>query len=1771
MQLTELIAKMNNLSNDAEVACFYKSLRQDALIWEGLHQLTSDQISLELFPNHKLPLHPGTVGLIAFDKAVVPEDLYNGGISSVQLEKAMLGYEEYLLTDNPVVSLEKAGTVAVALIAKKQAAGNWSEVFKELLTRTRINDPENYVEFWRSILAITLNLIEERSEFLNGLVTVHTPEVAVGLLIHLVLCLPISDEDKVAYMISGLARFSEHDQGRALSVLRKKGGVGLARSAAERLLENYRLIEIEPKTTVDYWKDPFSSTKTAFKYQAVADIAQIAGDNQFAVRLNDRALEILSALVKRSKVKKAGLIKSSELDVNISDIFTEDEFSDPDIQKELVYSGTGFGVPEEAVIRPVHLIRQSKMMADAGNMELAREEIHTAFDTLSDSDFEKALVNGPDQINSWDPLENLKLLIDTGAFKEAGKLAGFLLRDNPTSIEVNQAAARAAIGREDYCSAVPFLETLTALQPEINDHKRNLGKALIAIGDLENAKFIYNKLTENGCKGDEEDLLTLGEIAMKVRQPVEALAALNTLLSAKPEHGKALTLLAIAYRENGQIDQAVERFKQAIQASFGDPQPWIELAELYWSTGAFDTAISTLKTGVSANPGNFEIQASLATKLMLVGLASEAYPLLKELSSRTCVVDVDLLLIDAMESLGMDEIEETLDKLVTRYPDEERFLANYGKRLVWKGETSKGLSLLEKAGGMVFQDSELALAYLEAACKPDYRSLAFENPVDQLSRQKTFDKLQNVMLERADDTRARLLNAEYLLLKGEVESAFIMFNELLGENSGRKSLEPARLLTGLAVTAIRSGRTEIATAALDQALYLEPDWLALQNIKAEILHHTGDDEEAVRLVLATLQSSPLAADNYIWAINFLQKVGYQENANELIHSSVEKFPQHVQFSLIKIESDLLSESNAPDQNAQDGLFDLLEQCKDSNLLERSAVVFAQLGDQDRTVYCLQKAVDFGSFSARLALAGLYRIRKDFNLALRILEQDDSNEPLIYLLKNEILYEQGRLEEIGLISMDNRMDQEKLRISDNFVPSEWMELFQSSCPEINLAFKVAMKTGEFSEINQVVQRWITDEPKNIESWVYAVETALACGELTDYERVQTNIPTDLTGIFSSQFDLLRKEKQLDTGLFSPDQVEAMELFEVINAGEPDKIARIRELTISGRFQEAETSFEMAYSVFDGGKEFPLVLQLGILRNLAKGAIELCRWADAVQLINAARTIAPKNKDLLLLDLKARTLRAEFQNRAKELGVQTHILADSTNDPDFVAEFKKSFGLEMVQKESIKRWVVRLQLALEPSQENVRAIAQLTPSDEDAAALMTGLRAIGQDKTAEQVGKNFIQHPAVLFELAICYKEEDPQKAIEYLTASLALHPHQPLAMRLFSELLETTGNLRDSVNMMENALSYWPNESRWHLDTADLWKRLGNLEKPIEHLRLASIYTPDDVEIKRSIGFALQKANKTAEALPYLLNVVQKNPTDTESWTALSEVYLKTGDLVLAEESIQKAIEIDPSAVSAYLQAGKVNWAKGELEKALDQVQLAISLDPENPDNYVFLARLYAEKSNKEKALELLEKASDCDNATVQTVIEHANLLNELNGSIAARDLIASFSQKYPENPELLMLLAEAEASCGETDKAEAVAKKVLNIQPNDKDVHMLLGRILEKNGNLDQAAFYFGQAVAIEPTYIDGYLKLSQLHIRQREYSKARRVLEQGIVNSPTDISLYLSCASLLKEVKDYRGAETMLRKASSIEPRNVLIHRQLGAILALNMVHQSQEVSTQI
>jgi len=1772
MQYIDLIARLNNLTDSEEVAFCFKALHQDQLVWEGFKRISEDTPRIESIAGQKQKLNAGTLGLIAFDPEFDFSNLPPRKLPREMLEKVMLGYEDYLQADETVDTLEDAAMMALALIEKRQASENWKSIFQEIFSRMKISTRERFEQYWSSILVITLNLVEDKDELLRDLSVFQQPEMILGAFIHLVLCLPEPDDRKTELLRRYLYPLSAQVQALALKELKQSSGPELAGSVAGRILEKYRNIDLGKKATVEYWKNPIPSVHFAFQCQAVADIAQYAGESRTAVGLNDKALEVLSALVKMNKVKKAGIVKDTESASELSTLFSSDELDDPQIQSELIYSGSDVDLSTEHINYPVKVMRQSKRMISAGNSDLAREELRESLKNLSENDLERIFVEGPDQIQTWDPVEFLTTLVDVQAYEEAGQLAGILLRQNPSSLPVNLAAAKAADGRGDFDSSLSNWETLVVLQPKSKEIKRNLAKAYIETGAPATAYEMYKDIVQVPESAEDADLVCLGEIALKIDQPQEALDAATQLLMRNPEHSSALTIAGIAQRRMGQTEMAIESLNKAIEASGGDARPWIELGDIQWSGGDHDLALTTLKEGIAANPGKRELQSVYAEKLMQEGLISEAYPLLRDLSGNGKDQKIDLLLIDAMEHLGTEDIDEVLETLSNRYPEESRFLAEYGQRLVWKGNTEKGLTLLKQIGEELAGNTDWSLAYAEAVLKPDYITLSAREKITKTDGEYTRGLVNNILTTDPDNAQARLLKAESLLASGEYSSAHRLFSELLDENAkDNKSLQPARVYAGLAEAAARSGHIEIAQAALDQAIEMEPGWFGLQRVKAEIYTLAGDDAAAVKQVHSTLEMVPEQSENHFWAAGYLREINKTEEAEKILTGAVERFPEHLGLRLLQAESTIASGNISLDHESEGKILSLIEETENINDLIKAAVVFARLENQEKTVYCLEKATGLGSLDAALYLAGLYRIRKDNEHSKHVLDQIQSGEVFTNLLKAEILFDQGKGDLLSILDTDSSYILPDINFEELFLPATWKEILSSSKPDICLRTKVAMRSGNPGELLDRVREWVSSQPENLEARVYATEVALACSSHEDYSRFVDYQPGEAADSFGPQFDLLRQEYQQDSGRYSLEDAADPELYEIVNADEPDKLARIREMVSDGNFAEAETTFEMAMSVFSNLEETPYVNRLGILRNLIKSAVVLERWSDAFQLCEFAVKLAPVNDGLQVINLKTRAMGFENRNRAVDLEVEKHVILDGEIDHYAAVPEEGQIQISESQQDEVRHWILRLKLALDASKENIRNLALLTPHPEDAAAMMAGLRQVDQVNTAIQVGRKFEEHPLVLYELALCVGEKNPRKAADFLGRSLAGHPNQPLTLRLRSKLLEKAGLTADAVANLEDALALWQNEPRWHLEAAALWKQMGNMEKPLEHLQLANIYSPGNGEIQRSLGEAYLNTNKPAEALTHLLAAVEKEPDQYETWGAISEAYQLTGDLDLALNAAEKAVQLDPTAVKAHLQAGKVSWTKGDIEKALDQVNLAISLDPDDADNYVFMARLFTDQGNNGKALEMLEKASQSKNATVHTMIEHANLLKLINGSAAARDLIESFSQKFPENPELLILLAEAEDQCGDLKKAEVVAKKALEIHPEETDLHMLLGKIQEKNGNLDQAAHYFSQAIALDASMIEGYLNLSQIFIMQREYGKAKNVLEQGIEKIPGDIRLYLACANLLKEAKDYQGAEYMLRKASSLDPRNVNIHRQLGAVLALNMVHQSQEVSSQI
>jgi tetratricopeptide (TPR) repeat protein len=1771
MRFDELITRMNSLVSDEEVANYYKALRQNSVIWEGFKDLESEDPRVASISRQAQLLNAGTLALTTFDSEFNFKALAEKRLTPAMLEKVMLGYEEYLLSGSAVENIAQAGRLALALTAKAWDAGNWTGVFQELLERMKLGDEEQFERCWLPVLIVVFNLMEDKPAILAQLLASDTIGIVLSSLVKVVLCLPSADEYKTTLLKERLLGLDEQAQVHALRVLKQTGGNEITVGVAVHLMEKYRELDLSDRSTREYWQNPLASTRLAFKYQAVADIAMMAEENDTALQLNEKALTILGALVKKGKVKKAGIIRQDQAADRFADIFVSEELSDPDIQAELVYTLNEDELSSDVLVHPVKAIQQSKQLSAAGNPEMAREEIESKLLKLSDRELEELLVEGPDLIQAWEPVALLQTLLDVGAYEAVQRVAAILLRDNPTSVPVNLAAAKSAEALGDRRAVVNHWETLVYIQPDALDHKRKLAEAYVTEGRPDLAYHIYKGLTSRQEQVEKADLLAMAELALMVEKPADVMEAAEKVLEMDEENGRAYTLHGIARGKMGYLPAAEADLRKAILFSEDDNRPWLELAEMHWSAGAHTEAIAALKEGLAANPGETSIQSRLARKMMLDGLVSEAYPLLADLSKRGNDLDSDLLLIEAMETLGMEGVPEMLQLMTERYPDDARFYGEYGKRLVWSGETEKGLQLLMKLGDELESNQAWKMAYLEAVYKPDYSILVLKPKVEKRELTDALAFLDDYLSADPENEFARLLKAELLFSEGRYDLSYQIFVELQRANLSRPVVHQARLFTGLSLVAAACGELEIASSALDQAYELEPRWYSLQALKAHLLHLSGDDDQAAAQVFKAIELAPSSAENQAWAVEMLQKVDRQAEAAKLLKESLTAYPDHLGLNLLTAE--IMLNGNPVTGKSLDGdqLYGLLQGEVDAEQLVRAAAVFAESGDPERTVWCLEQAVTTGSEAAQLNLAGLHRINHDYQSALEALGQFETSSAAIDLLKTETAFASGETEIDQTALAGDKVFNQKLPFLETFLPAEWKELLQSSKPVVTLGFKVAMQTGQFDAVAAAVRDWINAEPGSIEGRVFGIEMALASTDVDWYEQLMSSEFEPQAEVFGSQYSLLRDEYYFDQGAHEAGHGESSDFFESIHADEPEKLAVIRQLRQVGRLAEAEKTYEMATGVFLNLDEKPLVIRLGMLRNLAKCAFDLDRWEEAIDIIHRSLEIAPASEGLIILHRQALALALEFQNRAQALAVSVHGYAGVREYTENIVQSVDNLSISQPGQAALDHWTNRLRLAYEAKNEHIRALARHTPSPDDAAAMMAGLRNSGQVKTALLVGKKYTQQTSVLLEAALCVQDAHVKDALTWLEKSLELDPFQPLALRLQSLLLEKTGAIPESVNALESALELWPNESKWHITAADLWKRLGHTERPVAHLQIASTYVPQDVEVKKLLGTSYLSAGNLNAALSNLTAVVEKNPQDYDTWIALSELYQATGDLEPAMHAAERASEVNPNGVKACLQAGRISWAKGDLKQATAHAESAIALDPADPANYVFLARLAREQGNTAKALELLEKAAGVDPAPLQTVIEHANLIKEINGVVAARDLIAEFSRKFPENPDLLTLLAEAEDQCGDLPSAESAAKKALDIKPTEQAIHLLLGRIVEKYGNLDQAAHYYSQAVSLDGARIDGYLKLSQVYIKQREFQKARRVLEQGIGKIPGNVDLYLSCAALLKESKDYRGAEQMLRKASQIEPRNVAIHRQLGAILALNMVHQSQEVGSQV
>jgi len=235
---------------------------------------------------------------------------------------------------------------------------------------------------------------------------------------------------------------------------------------------------------------------------------------------------------------------------------------------------------------------------------------------------------------------------------------------------------------------------------------------------------------------------------------------------------------------------------------------------------------------------------------------------------------------------------------------------------------------------------------------------------------------------------------------------------------------------------------------------------------------------------------------------------------------------------------------------------------------------------------------------------------------------------------------------------------------------------------------------------------------------------------------------------------------------------------------------------------------------------------------------------------------------------------------------------------------------------------------------------------------------------------------------------------------------------------------------------------------------------------------------------------------------------------------------------------------------------------------AEKLAPMQPETACWSVKSWRARQGKDALAEINRAIEDLP-GVLELELERGRLVNKLHGATAALQVVQPLADQYSEDDRVLGLYAGVLADASRLPEAEKTALQALRINPNNSDTHLLLGRLFTNSGQLDKAVHHLSESAQLAPGRTDAYLDLGAVFTIRRDYDQALNAYQQAMTVDPNDFRPYYQAGLILRDGKDYPAAEAMLRRAAALAPQDVNIRRQLGAIVALNLVHNCQEASS--
>jgi putative PEP-CTERM system TPR-repeat lipoprotein len=471
----------------------------------------------------------------------------------------------------------------------------------------------------------------------------------------------------------------------------------------------------------------------------------------------------------------------------------------------------------------------------------------------------------------YSALTNMRL----GNLDMAERHAERLFKLAPGSLPARKLLARVRLYKADLASVNELLEGLIDAGQADPEVLSLAASALYSQGKIDEALPLLQQIVE--LQPDlSEPKLQLAIVLLSSGKDAEGFGVIETVLEQEPQSGRAFQILVATYLQRGEFAEA---FKAAQRLQALDPENLLALqliANIQIASGERDKALATLNQIVRIAPGDRVANYSLAE----LAIADKDYPRARTYYERVLAANADdlftllrLVRLDAIEQRAEDMVNH-LQMAASAHPSALSPRLMLARYYLITGQPEKSAPLLGQ---------------LNPAQSNQPEALELQGLVDLAQGQYEEAKVALRVLagQQPESASVKYLLARAYTGLGNDKSA-------LRQLQLAADLEPENFGYGLAYARalLKAQEHEEAASQLNRLGRLKPDDPTVLRLQALLAHESGDDKTSAALLEEVFASDPSTV-NLLAVVGQLWNQGSREKAVAIQESWLLENPDDV--------------------------------------------------------------------------------------------------------------------------------------------------------------------------------------------------------------------------------------------------------------------------------------------------------------------------------------------------------------------------------------------------------------------------------------------------------------------------------------------------------------------------------------------------------------------------------------------------------------------------------------------------------------------------------------------------------------------------------------------------------------------------------------------------------------------------------------------------------------------------------------------------------------